>query len=146
MLIMGGRVALVNSNLTSVPLYMLSFYRIPVGVKEKLDRIRNNFLWDETEGKKKYHLVNWQTVCLRKDQGGLGILDLEKMNIALLAKWLWKLFNEDDICQTILRRKYIQKQTLCQAVTKNGDSYLWRDLMEIKKTFWQHCKIRIGDG
>jgi hypothetical protein len=47
--------------------------------------------------KKKYHLVNWQIVCIPKDQGGLGVLDLEKMNIALLAKWLWKLFNEHGI-------------------------------------------------
>jgi hypothetical protein len=39
-------------------LYAL-FYRIPVGVKNKMDRIRNNFLWDETEEKNKYHLVNW---------------------------------------------------------------------------------------
>jgi hypothetical protein len=28
-LMMGGRVTLINSSLTSVPLYMLSFYRIP---------------------------------------------------------------------------------------------------------------------
>jgi hypothetical protein len=105
MLVMGGRFTLINSSLTSVPLYMLSFYRMPVGVKEKIDRIRNNFLWDETEGHKKYHLVNWQTICMPKDQGGLGVLDLEKMNISLLAKWLWKLFNEDGIWQKNLRKK-----------------------------------------
>jgi hypothetical protein len=52
MLVMGERVTLINSFLTSVPLYMLSFYRIPSGVKEKLDRIRNSFLWNETEDKK----------------------------------------------------------------------------------------------
>jgi hypothetical protein len=34
MLVMGERVTLINSFLTSVPLYMLSFYRIPSGVKE----------------------------------------------------------------------------------------------------------------
>jgi hypothetical protein len=43
MLVMGGRVTLINSSLTSVPLCMLSFYRMPVGVKEKIDRIRNIF-------------------------------------------------------------------------------------------------------
>jgi hypothetical protein len=48
-----------------------------------------------------------------KDQGGLGVLDLEKMNIALLPKRLWKLFNEDGIWQQILRKKYLIKQTLC---------------------------------
>jgi hypothetical protein len=56
MLVMGGRVTLINSSLTSVPLYMLSFYRLPVGVKEKLEKIRNNFLWDETEDKKEISL------------------------------------------------------------------------------------------
>jgi hypothetical protein len=83
-----------------------------VGGKKKMDRIRNSFLWDENENKKKYHLVNWQKVCMPKDQGGLGVLDLEKMNIALLSKWLWKLFNEDGIWQQILRKKYLQKQNL----------------------------------
>jgi hypothetical protein len=49
---MGGRVTLINSSLTSVPSYMLFFYRIPNGVKEKMDRVRNSFLWDEIEDKK----------------------------------------------------------------------------------------------
>jgi hypothetical protein len=39
-----------------------------------------------------------------RDQGGLGVLDLDKMSIALLAKWIWKLFNEDGIWQKILRK------------------------------------------
>jgi hypothetical protein len=53
---MGGGVTLINSSLTSVPLCMLSFYRLPVGVKEKLDKIRNDFLWDETGDKKEIPL------------------------------------------------------------------------------------------
>lgn len=42
---------------------------------------------------KKYHLVAWKKVCQLKEQGGLGILDLDGMNEALLGKWIWKLFN-----------------------------------------------------
>jgi hypothetical protein len=47
MLVMGGRFTLINSSLASVPLYMLSFYRIPSGVKEKMNIIRNDLLWGE---------------------------------------------------------------------------------------------------
>jgi hypothetical protein len=79
-----------------------------------------------------------------KDQGGLGILDLEKMNIALLAKWIWKIFNEDGIWQQILRKKYLQKQTLCQAVTKNGDSHFWQGLMKVKISFGNIAKFGLG--
>ena len=133
LLAMGGRTTLINSSLSSVPLYMLSFYRVPVGIRESLDSVRKNFLWNENEVEKKNHLVNWQVVCLPKDQGGLGILDLELMNIALLAKWLWKLFNENGLWQEFLVNKYLWTQTLCQVQSKPGDSHFWQGLMEIKK-------------
>jgi hypothetical protein len=38
-----------------------------------------------------------------KDQGGLGIQDLEVKNIALLGKWLFRLLTEDGVWQTLLR-------------------------------------------
>jgi hypothetical protein len=40
---------------------------------------------------KKYHLVRWPDVCQPKDQGGLGISNLEYRNTSLLCKWLWRL-------------------------------------------------------
>jgi hypothetical protein len=33
---------------------------------------------------------------------GLGIFDLDVMNISLLSKWFWKLFNETSLWQHIL--------------------------------------------
>lgn len=36
---------------------------------------------------KKYYLVSWNTVCKSKSQEVLGVLDLDKMNKALLGKW-----------------------------------------------------------
>ena len=89
-----GRSTLVNSSLSSPPLYMLSFYGLPKGIKKKYDRSRSCFLWNGEKEKRRYHLVACPFVCLPKDLGGLGILDLELVNVALLAKYLWKLFNE----------------------------------------------------
>jgi hypothetical protein len=44
-----------------------------------------------------YHLVNWPTVCRPKEVGGLGLLNTKKMNQALLLKWIWRLYQEEDI-------------------------------------------------
>jgi hypothetical protein len=41
------------------------------------------------------------------DGPGLGVLNLDIMNICLLCKWLWKLENEDGAWQSILRKKYL---------------------------------------
>jgi hypothetical protein len=101
-LVMAGRATLINNSLTSLVLYMLSFYRIPPGVKQKMDMHRAGFLWSGDKNKRKYHLVSWSVVCLPKDQGGLGILNLDIMNTSLLSKWLWKLFNEKGDWQNLL--------------------------------------------
>jgi hypothetical protein len=51
-------------------------------------------------------------VCRPKDQGGLGIHDLEVKNIAFLGKWLFRLLTEDGIWQTLLRQKYVGSKAL----------------------------------
>ena len=51
-------------------------------------------------------------MCRPRDQGGLGILDLEVQNKSLLSKWLFKLINEDGIWQQILKRKHLGSKRL----------------------------------
>ena len=55
-----------------------------------LERILKGFLW---KGRKEVHgghcLVAWDRVCMPKELGGLGILNLKVMNFALRARWLW---------------------------------------------------------
>jgi hypothetical protein len=121
--VMAGRATLINSSLTSLDLYMLSFYRIPLGVKQKIDMHRAGFLWSGDKNRRKYHLVSWLVVYLPKDQGGLGIMNLDIMNISLLSKWLWKLFNEKGDWQNLLHHKYLKKANLGQVEAKLGDSH-----------------------
>ena len=40
----GGRVILINSVLTSIPIYFLSFFRVPKQVVNKIVRLQRNFL------------------------------------------------------------------------------------------------------
>ena len=50
--------------------------------------------------------------------GGLGVLDLQKMIEALLAKWFWRLENSSDLWQTIVNRKYFKNKPII-SVRKN---------------------------
>lgn len=49
--------------------------------------------------KRKISHLGSRTVYQPTELGGLGVLDLELMNVALLTKWLWKLFNEQGLWQ-----------------------------------------------
>ena len=57
MLSVGGRLVLLNSVLSSLPMFMLSFFELPKGVLKKLDYFRSRFCWQSDEHKKKYRLT-----------------------------------------------------------------------------------------
>lgn len=142
----GGRVVLTNACLSTVPLDMLSFLEAPKGVLKRLDYFRARLLWQETQDKRKYHLVNWPSVCLPKDSGGLGILDLASVNQSLLCKWLWKLENSDGVWQRLLYRKYLQKHVLSKNWRRAGESHFWQGLMGVNLIFQQFTRRIVGNG
>ena len=79
----GDRLVLVNSVLTSLPMFMLSFFEIPKGVRKRMDLFRSRFFWQSDGHKRKYRLAKWNILCRPKEKGGLGIevLDLKKKEI-----------------------------------------------------------------
>jgi hypothetical protein len=97
LLSIGGRLVLINSVLSNMVLYMLSFFLLPKGVLKRLDFFHSRFFWQGDSEKKKYRLTKWSVVCRPKDQGGLGIQDLEVNNTTLLGKWLFRLLTEDGV-------------------------------------------------
>ena len=48
----GGRLTLINSVLSSLPMYMMSFFALPKGVQKKLDYFRSRFYWQGDEKKR----------------------------------------------------------------------------------------------
>ena len=141
----GGRLVLINSVLSSLPMYMLSFLLIPKGIVKKLDYYRSRFFWQCDEHKKKYRLAKWDILCQPKCLGGLGILNLEVQNLCLLSKWLFKLLNEDGLWQKVLRNKYLKNNKCLSQVKKQpGDSHFWTGLMDVKVLFLEKGKFKVN--
>ena len=80
-----------------------------VQIKKHIDKLRRRFLWyGGSLVRKKISLVVWSVVCDMKSQGGLGLLNLRTMNVALLAK-LWYRYNDPIVVgmwKDILLAKY----------------------------------------
>jgi hypothetical protein len=91
-------------------MFMLSFLKIPKGVRKRLDFYRSRFFSQSDELKRKYRLTKWNIICRPKDQGGLGVEVLELKNKCLLSKWLHKLLNQEGVWQKLLHNKYLQKK------------------------------------
>ena len=51
--------------------------------------------------------LKWETICLSKEKGGLGIKDIRSFNKALLGKWRWDMLKQNkELRARILNSKY----------------------------------------
>jgi len=127
-------------------MFMMSFFEIPKGVLKNLNHFRSRFFWQGSSNKHKYRLTKWDILYRPKDQGGLGILDLQLQNKCLLAKWLVNLLNTNGIWQSLLTNKYLGSKSLTQVQAKPYDSHFWRGLMKIKDEVFANGSFNIKDG
>jgi hypothetical protein len=78
----------------------------------------------------------------------LGITNTKIMNIALLVKWVWRLFTEnpeDTLWHHIIRAKYPGANDIF-ATSVHGGSPFWRSLHKIKGYFKLGARYSLGNG
>ncbi|KAK8564019.1 hypothetical protein V6N12_036151 [Hibiscus sabdariffa] len=64
-------------------------------------------VWGGSVERRKIHWVKWTNICCPKYLGGLGVIDPNIQNRALLGKCVWKFANEkESLWQQVIRCKY----------------------------------------
>ena len=64
----------------------------------------------------------------------------------MLAKWIWKLEDEDGIWQDIIESKYLKDKCLSGVKYKKGGSQFCSSLLKIRGLVYPHIKKKLGDG
>ena len=97
-----------------------------------------NFLWQggKSNGTKKFHLVNWETVCRPKFCRGEGIKYLGTMNISLGAKILWRIV----LGKKAWWKDILRKNTL---VEKGKDSLIISLVLRTTLQFGDYAKMQL---
>jgi hypothetical protein len=139
----GARLQLINSALASMPLNFLCTLQLPPDQTKQLDRILRHCLWRDQEGQPKQSLAAWEMICKPKLKGGLGIVNFQKQNVALLLKFLDKFYNKKDVPWVQLvwsdhyQGKIPHEEKLC-------GSFWWRDIMKQVDNFRGVSVITVG--
>jgi hypothetical protein len=85
-------------------------------------------------------------ICRPKASGGRGLLNTKKMNVVLMLKWVWRLYQEENtIWATIIRDKYDEASDL-SAGSSHGGSQLWKSLHKLKLYFQVGAKFAVQNG
>ena len=101
----------------------------PKKVVDRLVRLQRWVLWGGHADQKKIARVNWGSICLSKEKGGLSIEDLVKFNYALLGKGCWNLFHhQGELWPQVLESNYGAWRNLDVTRRNNRESLWWEDL------------------
>ena len=84
-------------------------------------------------------------VCIPKEEGGLGIINIEAQNQSLLMKNLDKLYNKKDIpWVNLIWDKHYRNGKLPNHIKKG--SFWWRDIVNLIPQFKETTTIQIKNG
>ena len=92
----GGRLTLIRSVLSSLPIYYMSLFKMPQGITDNIEKLMRDFLWG-SDTDPSSHLVRWEEVIKPKQKGGLEIGNMILRNKSLLVKWLWRFTREGEM-------------------------------------------------
>ncbi|GKC67731.1 putative RNA-directed DNA polymerase, partial [Tanacetum coccineum] len=86
---LAGHLQLIRLVLSSMHIYWASIFILPTRIVHDLEQLMRGFLWCQGEMKKGTTKVAWDSVCLPKLEGVLGIRRIDDFNVALMATHIW---------------------------------------------------------
>jgi hypothetical protein len=121
----GGRLQFVKSVISSLPNFYICSLKDQKAILNVCDRASRHCLRSKEEGATSSHsLAAWSLVCRPKKHGGLGVLNLELQNKALLLKQIHKFYMKENVPWVRLVWS-LYGNTVPHAQTKRG-SFWWR--------------------
>ncbi|KAL4318837.1 hypothetical protein GQ457_18G015900 [Hibiscus cannabinus] len=146
----GGRVTLIKSVISNLPMYYMSIFPMPASISKLLSKLIANFLWGSLENRA-IHWVKWEVLCLPKEAGGLGLFDFKSKNIALRCKWLWRYGTEpNSLWRKTIAAIYESNQNalLPENFKSSNKSWIWRSiasqLSNNNSRFLQNVCYKVG--
>ncbi|EOY09515.1 Uncharacterized protein TCM_024931 [Theobroma cacao] len=130
---MGGRLTLLRLVLSSLLLFYMSLFRMPKKVKCEIEKIQKRFLWGGLNLVCRLHCVSWGSICNYHELGGLGLVDIEVKNNAVLNKWLWRYENEPKgLWRCIVAEKLsLDQKSLTPNLQNNVRIFeIWRNIVK----------------
>ena len=123
----GGVTILAKSILTTTPIFSMQSTLLHVALCNNIDQKVRNFIWGNSQEKKKVHLARWETLTNTKENGGLGIQSMRNINIAFMATLGWRLITETkDLWAHVLLGKYVKGNVEIQKlIRKQISSNSW---------------------
>ena len=142
----GGRLQLIQSVLSSMPLHLLQVVLPPLMVTEQIEGLFSKFFWGTTETQRKLHWTKWHNISQPREEGGLGVRKFNDVASAFSLKLWWRFRSQSSLWANFLLHKYCGGKFPSMSKVSIHDSPTWKRLCRIQTTAEEHIFWSLGNG
>lgn len=137
---------MINAVLAAIPNYFMACFEWPTESLQKLNKILRAFLWQGISLVNGGHcLVTWDTVILPKENGGLGVRDLQAHIAGMICRFTSKILQETDVpCFSWFVYRYC-RHSIPQSAS-NSDTPMWRCFKASVPMVVESTACSLGNG
>ncbi|XP_074315708.1 uncharacterized protein LOC141651916 [Silene latifolia] len=113
---------------------LAQIFILPANILKKVEALCRSFLWQGKEIANGPPLISWDTCCMPKKAGGLGIIEHSRWNVAALGKYIWWIAKkEDHLWVKWIHAVYVKNEDWVTYQPTAGASWAWRKLCGVKE-------------
>lgn len=142
-----GRIVMIKSVAQAIPSFIMQTMMLSRGTLARMDKMIRDFFWGFKDSySHNMYLKSWNSICLPKELGGLGIRSMIDINAALLSKMAWKLCVIDDKpWAQLIHARYLRGRNMLEVNRFNtASSWLWSSLRKCMPILHEGACIQIG--
>ncbi|GBG90295.1 hypothetical protein CBR_g50473 [Chara braunii] len=152
-----GRALAINVSAFALLWFVAKVRNIPAEALKEIKRVARVFLWKPyaKPGEGCIAKVAWETLCLSREEGGLGLIDPQTQNRILLCQWILKAIETDQeadwvlLAEGILKREWglDRSEDVWIAITteafmgKRIKSRLWKEILQAWRVLRPNLRV-----
>ena len=142
-----GRLVLIKSVISGTVVFWITTFILPKGCIRKIESLCSKFLWSGQIEGPAFSKVSWETCCLPKKEGGLGLRRFETWNKTLCLRLIWLLFAEGGSLWVAWHKHYHLQDNNFWALSDHAqDSWHWKSLLKLRTLARPFITCTINNG
>ncbi|XP_074351981.1 uncharacterized protein LOC141691138 [Apium graveolens] len=147
LLSLAERTLLIKSVICALEAFWCNHFLLPGTIHANIQSLLTKFLWRGNINHKGGAKISWQTVCLPREEGGLGLRNMCEWNKAQIICHLLKIVtNSTTLWASWVNKTVLKGKHFWTTKIPSDCSWIWRKVLKLRPLTMQFVSFRIGNG